>query len=165
MSYAELEVLSNFSFLRGGSRAEELMAEARLLGLSALAVTDVNTLAGAVRLHVAANDTGMRFVVGCRLDLLEGISLLAWARDRAAYGRLCRLLTLGQLKAEKGECHLTLADVKAHPRDTRAWIEPQVRLLLEPWFTAARAKPKAARPTARAAATKRKPARRRKRAS
>ena len=58
MSYAELEVLSNFSFLRGGSRAEELMAEARMLGLSALAVTDVNTLAGAVRMHVAANDTG-----------------------------------------------------------------------------------------------------------
>jgi len=138
MSYAELDVLTNFSFLRGGSHPSELAAEARLLGLAAIAVSDANTLAGAVRMHVAANDVGIRLVVGCRLDCTlengiaepysfpsvgEGrrtapagspISLLAWPRDRAAHGRLSRLLSLGQLRSQKGQCQLTLADVAAH---------------------------------------------------
>ena len=112
--YAELEVATNFSFLRGGSHPEELVATACALGLSAIAVTDANTLAGIVRAHLAAKEVGIKFVVGVRLDLQDAPSLLAFPTDRAAYGRLCRLLTLGQRRAEKGECTLTLDDVAAH---------------------------------------------------
>jgi error-prone DNA polymerase len=112
--YAELDVTSNFSFLRGGSHGEELMAQAKALGLSAIAVTDRNTLAGVVRAHLAAKEVGIKFIVGARLDLEDGFSLLAYPTDREAYGRLCRLLTLGQRRAEKGKCTLHLADVAAH---------------------------------------------------
>ena len=113
--YAELDVTTNFSFLRGGSHAEELVATAKALGLAAIAVTDRNTLAGVVRAHLAAREVGgIKFIVGCRLDLDDAPSLLAYPTDRAAYGRLCRLLTLGQRRAEKGKCTLHLDDVAAH---------------------------------------------------
>src|SRR6476661_8773621 len=115
MRYAELDVTTNFSFLRGGSHAEELVATAKALGLAAIAVTDRNTLAGVVRAHLAAREVGgIKFIVGARLDLDDAPSLLAYPTDRAAYGRLCRLLTLGQRRAEKGKCTLHLADVAAH---------------------------------------------------
>jgi error-prone DNA polymerase len=112
--YCELQVTTNFSFLRGGSHAEELVAQAKHLGLSALAVTDRNTLAGVVRAHVAGKDMGLKIVVGCRLDLAEDMSLLCYPQNRSAYGRLCSLLTVGQRRAEKGCCILTLADVARH---------------------------------------------------
>ena len=113
--YAELDVTTNFSFLRGGSHGEELVATARALGLTAIAVTDRNTLAGVVRAHLAAREVGgIKFIVGARLDLQDAPSLLVYPRGRAAYGRLCRLLTLGQMRAEKGQCTLFLADVAAH---------------------------------------------------
>ncbi|MGR3198112.1 MAG: PHP domain-containing protein, partial [Paracoccus sp. (in: a-proteobacteria)] len=70
MSYAELQVTTHFSFLRGASSAEELFATAALLGVKALAVTDRNSLAGIVRAHEAAKDSGVRLIVGCRLDLV-----------------------------------------------------------------------------------------------
>jgi error-prone DNA polymerase len=117
-AYAELCCVSNFSFLRGGSHAEELVMQAKHLGISAIAVTDHNSLAGVVRAHGAAKDTGLRFVVGCRLELtpspLAGVNLLCYPTSRAAYGRLCRLLTLGQRRAIKGECIITLDDVCEH---------------------------------------------------
>ena len=116
--YAELQVTTNFSFLRGASHAEDLVAQAKVLGLSAIAVTDRNTLAGVVRAHVAAKgtekDEGLRLVIGTRLDLEDAPSLLVYPKDRAAYGRLCRLLSLGQGRADKGKCILRLADVAAH---------------------------------------------------
>ncbi len=105
---------TNFSFLRGASHADELVAQAKALGLAAIAVTDRNTLAGVVRAHVAAKQVGLRLVVGARLDLADAPSLLCLPRDRAAYGCLSRLISLGQSRAPKGECHLTLADVVAH---------------------------------------------------
>ena len=111
--YAELDVTTNFTFLRGGSHPEELVATAKALGLDAIAVTDSNTLAGIVRGHLAAKEVGIKFIVGARLDLLDAPSLLAYPRDRAAYGRLCRLLTLGQRRTEKGQCTLYLDDVAA----------------------------------------------------
>ncbi len=113
-AYAELQVTSNFSFLTGGSHAEELVAQAKALGLAAVAVTDRNTLAGVVRAHVAAKQVGLRLVVGARLDLLDGHSLLCLPTDRDAYGRLCRLLSLGQRRAEKGQCRIDVSDVAAH---------------------------------------------------
>jgi error-prone DNA polymerase len=112
--YAELDVTTNFSFLRGGSHPEELVATAKALGLDAIAVTDRNSLAGVVRAHLAAKEVGIKFIVGARLDLKDAPSLLAYPTNRAAYGRLCRLLTLGQRRAEKGQCTLHLADVAAH---------------------------------------------------
>ena len=112
--YAELEVATNFSFLRGGSHPEELVSTAKALELEAIAVTDRNTLAGIVRAHLAAREVGIKFVVGVRLDLQDAPSLLVYPTDRAAYGRLCRLLTLGQRRAEKGECTLYLDDVASH---------------------------------------------------
>ena len=112
--YAELQVTTNFSFLRGASHPDELVLSAAALGHQAIAITDRNSFAGIVRAHHAAKEVGIRLVVGCRLDLRDGTSLLAYPADRAAYGRLTRLLTLGKRRAPKGECHLDYADVVAH---------------------------------------------------
>jgi error-prone DNA polymerase len=130
--YAELEVTTNFSFLRGASHAEELVAQAKALGITAIGVADRNTLSGIVRAHVAAKDAGLKLLVGARLELQDSPSLLCYPTNRAAYGRLCRLLSLGQGRAEKGKCILTLADVAAHaegqifialPSDNWDWRE------------------------------------------
>ncbi len=112
--YAELQASSNFSFLRGASHAEELVEEAARLGLAAIGIADRNTLAGAVRAHVAAKQAGIRLLTGARLDLADGVSLLCYPRDRAAWGRLCRLLTLGQQRVAKGKCLLYREDLLAH---------------------------------------------------
>ena len=114
MDYAELQVTTNFSFLRGASHPQELVAMAKGLGLAAIGVADRNSLAGVVRAHVAAKAQGMRLLVGVRLDLTDGPSLLCYPEDRAAYGRLCRLLTLGQRRADKGCCEIGLDDVYAY---------------------------------------------------
>ncbi|MGH6922833.1 MAG: error-prone DNA polymerase [Propylenella sp.] len=111
-AYAELLAASNFSFLRGASHPEELAATAAVLELAGFAVADRNTLAGVVRGHLAAKQMGVRYAVGCRLSFRDGTpDIAAWPTDRAAYGRLCRLLTTGNLRAKKGECHLDLADL------------------------------------------------------
>jgi error-prone DNA polymerase len=114
MEYTELQVTSNFSFLRGASHPEELVEYASALGFKELAITDRNTLAGIVRAYAAAKKCGVRLIVGCRLDLMDGPSMLAYPTDKAAYARLCRLLSRGNLRAEKGECHLYKADVFEH---------------------------------------------------
>ncbi len=110
-SYVELQVTSHFSFLRGASSCDQLFAKARLLGLEALAITDRNSLAGIVRAYQASKDTGVRLIVGCRLDLTDGTSLLVYPTDKAAYSRLCRMLSLGKGRAGKGKCHLGWEDV------------------------------------------------------
>ncbi len=112
--YAELQVTTNFSFLRGGSHPHELVEQAAALGLAAIAVTDRNSFAGIVRAYQAAQRAEIRLVVGVRVDLRDGTSLLAFPEDRAAYGRLTTLLTLGKRRAAKGECHIDYADVLAH---------------------------------------------------
>src|SRR5438132_14072917 len=101
--YAELQVTTNFSFLRGAAHPDELVATAAALGHQAIAITDRNSLAGVVRAHHAAKEVGIRLVVGCRLDLSDGTSLLVFPEDRAAYGRLTRLLTLGKRCTPTGE--------------------------------------------------------------
>lgn len=111
--YAELQVTTNFSFLRGGSHGEELVEQAAALGLAAIAVTDRNTLAGVVRAHVAAKEVGLPLLVGARLDLMDAPDRLVFPIDRAAYGRLSRLISLGRRRAPKGECHLFGADLDA----------------------------------------------------
>ncbi|HYG87062.1 MAG TPA: error-prone DNA polymerase [Azospirillum sp.] len=112
--YAELQVTTNFTFLEGASHPDELVLTAASLGHAAIAVTDRNTLAGVVRAHVAAEEKGLRLVVGCRLDLTDAGSLLAFPTDRAAYGRLSRLLTVGKRRAPKGACFLGRDDVLEH---------------------------------------------------
>ncbi|WP_341837303.1 error-prone DNA polymerase [Chitinophaga pollutisoli] len=119
MEYAELQVTSNFSFLRGGSHPEELVQQAAILQHAAIAVTDRNTLAGIVRAHTAAKTCGIRFIPACRLDLEDGPGLLAFPTDKAAYGRMSALLSLGNMRAEKGECLLRKQDVYAHRQGIR----------------------------------------------
>ncbi len=124
--YAELQVTSHFSFLRGASSAEELFAQAALLGVEALGVVDRNSLAGIVRAHEAAKATGVRLVVGCRLDLADGMSVLVYPTDRAAYARLCRLLTLGKGRAGKAKCHLEWADLAVYGEGFVAVLIPDI---------------------------------------
>src|ERR1700683_3833157 len=112
MSYRDLQVTTHFSFLRGVSSSEELFSTAAALGTKALGIVDRNSLAGMVRAHEAAKATGVRLIVGCRLDLECGTSLLVYPTDRAAYGRLSRLLTVGKTRAGKGACRLGWADVE-----------------------------------------------------
>lgn len=111
MSYTELQVTTNFSFLRGGSHPEELVEQAIALGYKEIAITDHNSLAGIVRAYSAAKGKDFRIIPACRLDLLDGTSLLAYPTNRDAYSRLSSLLSKGNLKAEKGECHLHKQDV------------------------------------------------------
>ena len=128
MTYTELQVTSHFSFLRGVSSAEELFSAAKLLGYSALGVTDRNSVAGLVRALVAAETTDVRLVAGCRLDLMDGNSLLVWPEDRPAWSRLTRMLTIGKSRAdpkkgEKGQCFL-------HWEDVAAWSDGLVAALV-----------------------------------
>jgi error-prone DNA polymerase len=121
--YAELQVTTHFSFLRGASSPQELFEHAKLLGITALGITDRNSLAGIVRAYEASRETGIRLIVGCRLDLADGTSLLVYPTDRAAYSRLCRLLSNGKSRGGKGQCHLTWDDVVA-------WNEGLLGILL-----------------------------------
>ena len=117
LPYADLDVVTNFSFLRGGSHPDELVLRAAQLGHRAIGVADHNTLAGVVRAHRAVKDlsgkTGCRLklVVGCRLVLTDAPDVLAWAMDRRGYANLCQLLTLGKRRATKAACDLSLADL------------------------------------------------------
>jgi error-prone DNA polymerase len=117
--YAELQAVSNFSFLRGGAHPEELVLQAKGLGLGALTLADRNTLAGVVRAHIAAKEAKLRFLPGARLDFRDAASVLVYPTDRAAYGRLAQVLTDGKRRAPKGECHLTLADLFAYGEGQR----------------------------------------------
>ena len=112
--YAELQVTTHFSFLRGASSAHELFASAAALGIDAIGVVDRNSLAGIVRAWEAAKATGVRLVVGCRLDLTDGMSILVYPMDRPAYSRLTRLLSLGKARGGKGNCLIDFADVAEH---------------------------------------------------
>src|SRR3546814_14311983 len=93
--YAELQVTSHFSFLRGASGCDELFAAAAVLGIEALAIVDRKSLAGIVRAHEAAKKTGVRLVVGCRLDLVDGLAGLGYPTTRPGHARLCRLRSPG----------------------------------------------------------------------
>lgn len=110
-AYAELHAVSNFSFLRGASHPEELVVTAATLGHQALAITDHNTLSGVVRGHVAARDLALNYIVASRIDLADGPSLLAYPHNRAAYGRLSRVLSTGKRRTTKGGCHIYLSDL------------------------------------------------------
>ena len=101
--YAELHCCTNFSFLRGASHAEELVARAAELGYAALAITDACSLAGVVRAHVAAKVAGLKLIVGSEITLADGMKLVLLARNRAGYGNLAALITLGRRRAAKAD--------------------------------------------------------------
>jgi error-prone DNA polymerase len=126
MSYAELQVTTHFSFLRGASSADELFATAKQLGIEALGVVDRTSLAGTVRALEASRATGIRLVVGCRLDLHDGMSMLVYPMDRAAYSRLTRLITLGKSRGGKDNCILHLDDVGAYAEGLIAVLVPDL---------------------------------------
>jgi error-prone DNA polymerase len=122
--YVELQCASHFSLLRGASSPGELFDEAARLGYRALAICDRNSVAGIVRAHVAAKATGVRLIIGCELVLRDGMTVLVYPNDRAAYGRLCRLLSLGKARAGKGQCDLDLTDLAAYAQGLIAILVP-----------------------------------------
>ena len=130
--YAELGAATNFSFLRGASHPDEMVAAAKALGLAAIGVADRNSLAGVVRAHAAAKELGQRLLVGARLVTQEGPELLCFPEDRAAYGRLSALLTEGKRRAPKGECFLSLADVEGAAEGQCLVLLPPAGLALGP---------------------------------
>jgi error-prone DNA polymerase len=132
MKYTELHVTTNFSFLRGASHPEEIVEQAATYGYSEIAITDRNTFAGIVRAHVAAKKFGIRIIPGCRLDLIDGPSLLAFPSDKNAYARISSLLTTGNLRTEKGKCDLYKTDVYEHSEGTRFVVIPPA--CLDPVF-------------------------------
>src|SRR6202043_935181 len=116
-SYVEFAVTSNFSFLHGASHPEELIAEAARLEVLGMGLCDRNSVAGVVRAHLAKreNELELRYHPGARLIFCDGTpDILAYPRDRAGWGKLCRLLTRGNLRAEKGDCMLFLGDLLEH---------------------------------------------------
>ena len=110
--YAELQCLSNFSFLRGASHPHELIGQAHALGYAALAITDECSVAGVVRAHVAARPLGFKFIVGASFTLQCGTRLLLLAANRRGYGQLCRLITRGRRAAAKGHYCLVRDDLQ-----------------------------------------------------
>ncbi len=158
----ELSITSNFTFLTGASHPEEYIDRAALLGLTAIAIADENSVAGIVRAHSAAREVARdvrlrqeapgigpprpsgvppaggaavtnvpRLIPAARIVLEDGFSVTALPRDRAAWGRLCRLISCGRLRAEKGSCHLTLDDLlewgagmelMIHPASTKTGV-------------------------------------------
>jgi error-prone DNA polymerase len=114
--YAELAVTTNFSFLRGASHPQEMVMTARALGLAAIGIADRNSLAGVVRAYGEwKNNKAIQLLVGARLVTTDGFEVIAYPTDRAAYGRLCKLITHGNrlLDGKKGECLLSFEDILA----------------------------------------------------
>jgi error-prone DNA polymerase len=135
-SYAELHCLSNFSFQRGASSARELFERAKSLGYAALAITDECSLAGIVRALEAAEETGVRLIVGTEVRLDDGIKLVLLAKNQDGYSDICRLITAGRRRSPKGEYRLTREDAESLgdgvlvlwiPADPAADIDPTRR--------------------------------------
>jgi len=134
VTYCELQVTTHYSFLRGASSPDELFKAAAALGMPALGIVDRNSVAGVVQAlyacdQLAKHGVPIRSIPGCRLDLVDGTSLLVWPEDRAAWSRLVRLLTLGKARAdpqhgEKGRCFLHWEDVAAHADGLVAALVP-----------------------------------------
>jgi error-prone DNA polymerase len=123
--YAELHAKTNFSFLQGASHPDELAMRAAELGMAALAVTDRNTLAGVVRAHTAAKQLQLSLVIGAEIDLVDAPSVVLWTTDRASYGRLARLITIGHRQASKGEFRLTFDELASCSQGLLAGVLPR----------------------------------------
>ncbi len=132
--FVELGLVSCFSFLRGASDAVDLVTTARALGYDAIGIADANTMAGVVRIHAEAKALGLKPVIGCRIETVEGLVFLAYPATRAAYGRLCRLISAGRMARldgewqEKGICEIDLALLAEHAEDVHLVLVPPEQL-------------------------------------
>jgi len=128
--FVELGLVSCFSFLRGASDAVDLAMTARALGYDAIGIADANSMAGVVRVHTEAKMLKLRPVIGCRIETVEGLAFLAYPTDRAAYGRLCRLISAGRMSTlggewqEKGVCDISLAMLAEHGEGVQLILLP-----------------------------------------
>ncbi|WEK47152.1 MAG: error-prone DNA polymerase [Candidatus Andeanibacterium colombiense] len=135
--FVELGLVSCFSFLRGASEATELVSTARAMGYDAIGIADGNTMAGVVRIHSAARQVKLRPVIGCRIETVEGLAFLAYPVDRAAYGRLCRLISAGRMGKldgawqDKGVCDISLAMLAEHGEGVQLILLPPEDLAAE----------------------------------
>jgi error-prone DNA polymerase len=141
VTYAELHCISNFSFLRGASHPEELVARAREEGYAALAITDECSLAGVVRAHIEAKKCALKLVIGSEFRLDDGLRLVLLATDRESYGNLAALITRGRRSAVKGSYRLSRADLgdgiagclalwlpgRVPDADEARWLKPRFR--------------------------------------
>jgi error-prone DNA polymerase len=128
MNYTELQITTNFSFLRGASHPEEFVEQAAISGYTEIGITDRNSVAGIVRAHVAAKSAGIRLLPACRMDLMDGPSLLVYPTNTHGYAQMSAALSTGNLRAEKGSCHLYKADLYEQLKDVRLIIVPPVTL-------------------------------------
>jgi DNA-directed DNA polymerase III PolC len=110
--YVELHTLSNFSFLRGASQPEELVAQAKFLNYRGLALTDECSLAGVVRAHIAAKEHGLPLIIGTELNCSDGLKLVSLATDRASYGAMSRLISKARRASPKGTYALSRIDLE-----------------------------------------------------
>lgn len=135
--FVELGLMSCFSFLRGASEARDIVMTAYALGYDALGIADANSMAGVVRIHGNAKAVRIRPVIGCRIETVEGLAFLAYPKDRAAYGRLCRLISAGRMETlggdrqEKGVCEISLAMLADHAEDVQLILLPPADLAAE----------------------------------
>ncbi|MCA3446394.1 MAG: error-prone DNA polymerase [Rhodobacter sp.] len=133
MPFAELSVTSNFTFLTGASHPEEMMRRAADLGLPTLAIADDNSVAGIVRAHVEAREIARRggaaprLIPAARIVTRDGLAVTLLPRDRAAWGQLCRLLTDGRRRAQKGDCELFTEDVIHRGAGQEMLLHPAAR--------------------------------------
>jgi error-prone DNA polymerase len=128
-SFAEFGIATNFSVLRAASHPEELVEQAKELGLAGIGIADRNSVAGVVRAHVMAKEKGVRLAAGARLVFADGTpDILAYPSDRAAWGRLTQLLSHGKRKAEKGDCILHLQDLIARIEGLNLIVMPPLRI-------------------------------------
>ena len=127
--YAELQTTTNFGFLRGASQPGELVLTARALGMAAIGIADRNTLAGVVRAWSRGKAVGQRVLAGSRLVFADDTpEIVIYPTDREAWGRLTRLLTLGQRRSKKGECHLVAHDLEVHAEGQLMLVVPPATL-------------------------------------
>ena len=129
-AFVELGLVSCFSFLRGASDAVDLATQARALGYDAIGIADANTMAGVVRLHAEAKALKLTPVIGCRIETVEGLAFLAYPQDRAAYARLCRLISAGRMSTldgewqDKGVCDISLTMLAEHAEGVQLVLVP-----------------------------------------
>jgi error-prone DNA polymerase len=128
LSYAALNCVSHYSFLKGASSPHDLVQQAKALGYYALAITDECSVSGAVRAHVAAKEAGIKLLVGAEFVLADapGIArLVLLAQSREGYGNLCEFITHGRRSAAKGSYRLTLADLAMPLEECLAIVVPE----------------------------------------
>jgi error-prone DNA polymerase len=133
-AFVELGLVSCFSFLRGASQPIDLVEAAWRLGYDALGIADANSMAGVVRIHTEARTLKLKPVIGCRIETVEGLAFLAYPIDRAAYGRLCRLISAGRMSKldgewqDKGACDISLAMLSEQSEGVQLVLLPPCEL-------------------------------------